>query len=357
VKFSDSATVAQIDLFDEVIDVRSPAEYAEDHVPGALNLPVLDDAERAEIGTLYKQVSPFESKRRGAALVARNIARHLETSLAEKDRGWRPLVYCWRGGKRSGAMVHMLREVGWQAAQLEGGYKAFRRQVVDVLEALPESFRYLVLCGETGSAKSRLLEALAREGAQVLDLEDLAQHRGSVLGNLPAAPQPAQKMFDTRVWDALRRFDPSRPVFVEAESKKIGQLQVPEGLIQRMRASDCIRVDAPAAERVRFLIDEYRHFLADPATLKAQLDCLAGLYGKDTIGAWKACVDRSAWPELVADLLANHYDPAYQRSTRKNFPRLADARVLRLASLAPEAIERAARELLAEIGSESTALA
>ncbi|MCG6876620.1 MAG: tRNA 2-selenouridine(34) synthase MnmH, partial [Betaproteobacteria bacterium] len=170
-KFPDSATVAQIDLFEEVIDVRSPAEYAEDHVPGAQNLPVLDDAERAEIGTLYKQVSPFESKRRGAALVAHNIARHLETRLAKKDRSWRPLVYCWRGGKRSAAMVHVLREIGWQAAQLEGGYKSYRRLVVESLETLPDRFRYLVLCGETGSAKSRLLEALARQGAQVLDLE------------------------------------------------------------------------------------------------------------------------------------------------------------------------------------------
>ena len=351
-KFPDTVTVAQLDLFEEVIDVRSPAEYAEDHVPGALSHPVLDDAERAEIGTIYKRVSPFESKRRGAALVARNISRHLETSFAGKDRSWRPLVYCWRGGKRSEAMVHVLREVGWQAAQLEGGYKAYRRLVVDSLQTLPERFRFLVLCGETGSAKSRLLEALAREGAQALDLEGFARHRGSVLGNLPDAPQPAQKMFDTLVWDALRRFDPTRPVFVEAESKKIGQVQVPDGLIQRMRASDCIRIEAPAPERVKFLIDEYHHFLLDPVALKAQLDCLAGLYGKDTIGAWKSCVDRGAWQELVADLLARHYDPAYQRSTHKNFPRLADARVVYLASLAAEGIERAARDLLAEVGSE-----
>ena len=317
----------------------------------------LDDAERAEIGTLYKQASPFESKRRGAALVARNIARHLEASFAAKDRAWRPLVYCWRGGKRSGAMVHMLREVGWQAAQLDGGYKAYRREVVERLETLPDELRFLVLCGETGSAKTRLLEALGREGAQVLDLEELAQHRGSVLGNLPASPQPAQKMFDTRVWDALRRFDPAHPVFVEAESKKIGQLQVPEGLIQRMRAAECIRVDSPATERVKFLIDEYRHFLVDPVALKAQLDCLAGVHGKDTIAAWKSFVDRGAWPELVGDLLANHYDPAYQRSTRKNFPRLADARILGIASLAPEAIQASARALLADVRNRSAALA
>jgi len=357
VKFPDTATVAQIDLFDEVIDVRSPAEYAEDHVPDARNHPVLYDAERAEIGTMYKHVSPFASRRRGAALVARNIARHLEESFAAKDRTWRPLVYCWRGGKRSDAMVHVLREVGWQAAQLVGGYKSYRREVVASLETLPGTFRYVVLCGATGSAKSRLLEALAAAGAQVLDLEAFARHRGSVLGQVPGEPQPAQKTFETRVWGALRRFDAERPVFVEAESKKIGQLQVPEGLIQRMRASECVRIEAPAPERVRFLIAEYEHFLSDPVALKAQLNCLAGLYGNDTIAGWKALVDRGAWQELVGDLLASHYDPAYRRSTHKNFPRLADARVLHVASLAPDAIRRSAEALLAETAADTTALA
>jgi len=347
VRFPDSATVAQIDLFDEVIDVRSPAEYAEDHVPGALSCPVLDDAERAEIGTLYKQVSPFDAKRRGAALVARNIARHLETAFAGRDRLWRPLVYCWRGGKRSGAMTHVLREVGWQAAQLEGGYKTYRRAVVTALETVPRGFRYIVLCGETGSAKSRLLEALAARGAQVLDLEQLARHRGSVLGNLPDTPQPAQKMFETLLWDALRRLDPAVPVFVEAESKKIGQLQVPDALLETMRAAECARVEAPVAARVAFLIEEYRHFLADPAALKTQLDCLIGLYGKETIAGWQARADRSEWQGLVAELLTAHYDPAYRRSTHKNYARLADAHVVRPRDLSPASIAGVASELLA----------
>jgi tRNA 2-selenouridine synthase len=344
VRFPDSATVAQIDLFDEVIDVRSPAEYAEDHVPGALSCPVLDDAERAEIGTLYKQVSPFDAKRRGAALVARNIARHLETAFAGRDRMWRPLVYCWRGGKRSGAMTHVLREVGWQAAQLEGGYKTYRRAVVTALETVPRGFRYFVLCGETGSAKSRVLEALAAQGAQVLDLEQLARHRGSVLGNLPDTPQPAQKMFETLVWDRLRRLDPAVPVFVEAESKKIGQIQVPDALLDSMRASDCARVEAPVQARVAFLIEEYRHFLADPAALKAQLDCLTGLY-EMTIAGWQAAADRGEWEVLVAELLDAHYDPAYRRSTHKNYARLAEAHVARPRDLSPASIASVADEL------------
>lgn len=344
-KFPEVATVAQLDLFDEIVDVRSPAEYAEDHVPDALSAPVLDDAQRAEIGTLHKQASPFEAKRRGAALVARNIAAHLETLFAGRDRGWRPLVYCWRGGKRSGAMTHILREVGWQAAQLEGGYKAYRREVLAQLEALPATLSYRVVCGETGSAKSRLLEALAARGAQVLDLERLACHRGSVLGSLPGAPQPSQKMFETRVWDALRRFEPDVPVFVEAESRKIGQLQVPESLIEAMRASPCVRIEADVAARVAFLLEDYGHFLADPAALKSQLECLAGLHGRETIDAWRALAERGDFAALVAELLVNHYDPAYRRSMGRNYTGLETAPVIRPQGLSPASIAHAAAEI------------
>jgi len=357
VKFPDIARVGEIDLFDEVIDVRSPSEFAEDHVPRAASFPVLDDEERARIGMLYKQVSPFESKKLGAALVSRNIARHLEASFARRDRNWRPLVYCWRGGKRSGAMTHVLREIGWQAAQLDGGYKAYRREVLARLATQPRGFRYLVLCGETGSAKSRLLEALAAAGAQVLDLEQLAAHRGSVLGDLPGAPQPTQKMFETRVWDGLRKLDPHRPVFVEAESKKIGQLQVPDALLETMRAAECIRVEAPVEARVQFLIDEYRHFLADPAALKMQLDCLVALHGREVIGRWQAAADRGEWTALVADLLENHYDPAYRRSTHKNYARLGEARVLRPRDLSSPAIAGLATELAALVEREAAAAA
>src|SRR5204862_3856228 len=153
---------AELAAFDAVLDARSPAEFAEDHLPLATNVPVLDDAERALVGTVYKQQSAFEAKRIGAPLVARNIARAIEERFAGKPRDWKPLVYCWRGGGRSGALVHVLRQVGWDARRLDGGYKAFRRQVVTDLEALPERFDFRVVCGATGSGKSRLLEALAR---------------------------------------------------------------------------------------------------------------------------------------------------------------------------------------------------
>jgi rhodanese-related sulfurtransferase len=200
--------------------VRSPAEYAEDHIPGAISAPVLDDAERAEVGTLYKQVSAFDAKKLGAALLAKNVARHVDSLFRDKDKSWRPLVYCWRGGKRSGAMAHILREIGWRAETIEGGYKAYRRWVVGELETIPEKFAFRVVHGPTGSGKSRLLGALQGAGAQVLDLEALAAHRGSVLGNLPDRPQPSQKMFESLLIDALSALKPSAPVFVEGESKK-----------------------------------------------------------------------------------------------------------------------------------------
>jgi tRNA 2-selenouridine synthase len=336
--------------FDAILDVRSPAEFAEDHLPGAENVPVLDDEERARVGTLYKQVSPFEARKLGAALIANNIARHLQTRLAAMPRGWRPLVYCWRGGKRSAAMAHVLREIGWDAKTLEGGYRAWRRHVVARLAALPHSFSFRVVHGMTGSGKSRLLQALARAGAQVLDLEDLAAHRGSVLGDLPERSQPSQKMFETRLLVALERLDPARPVFVEAESRRIGRVQVPEALIARMRASDCVLLETSAPARVALLMDEYRHFFEDPGSLAAQLDCLVPLHGRARIAEWKALAERGEWPALIARLLEEHYDPAYRRSSQANFARLAHAQRIAIASADAAAFEAAARELAREEG-------
>jgi len=333
--------------FDAILDARSPAEYAEDHLPGAVSLPVLDDEERARAGTLYKQVSPFAAKKLGAALVAKNIGRHLETALADRPRGWRPLVYCWRGGKRSGAFAHVLREIGWDAHTLEGGYKAYRQWVVARLAEVPASLRLRVVHGVTGSGKSRLLKALAAAGAQVLDLEDLAAHRGSVLGDLPDRPQPSQKMFESRLLEVLAALDPARTVYVEGESKKIGQLQVPEALIQAMRASECVLLEADVPTRVALLSQEYRHFFADRKTLAAQLDCLVGLHGRERVEGWKALAARGAWHELVARLLEEHYDPAYRRSAQRNFARLPQAAVLRVADPGEQSFARLARELAA----------
>jgi len=344
-KRANAVTVAQLDAFDEVIDVRSPSEFTLDHVPDAVNCPVLDDEERARVGTMYKRVSPFEAKKEGAALVSRNIARHIDERFRGRAREWRPLVYCWRGGQRSASMAHVLREVGWDAATLEGGYRAYRREVLARLGELPARFSYRVLCGATGSGKSRLLEALAAQGAQVLDLERLARHRGSLLGEVPGEPQPSQKMFDGLVWKALKGFDPAGPVYVEAESRKIGQLQVPEKLLERMREGECIRLEAPDAERRRFLIEEYRHFLARPEALKEKLRCLTAHYGHAVVGRWLAQADSGAWPELVGDLLHTHYDPSYLRATTRNYLHYDNGRLLSLERLDETGIEGAAAEL------------
>jgi tRNA 2-selenouridine synthase len=309
------------------IDVRSPAEFAEDHLPGATSHPVLDDEQRARIGTLHAQDSAFAAKRAGAALVARNIARMLEVDFADKPRDWAPLVYCWRGGKRSGALAHMLVEIGWKAVPLDGGYRTYRRHVVGQLETLPARFRYRVICGLTGSGKSRLLAALAAIGAQTLDLEGLARHRGSLLGDLPGDPQPSQKGFDSALLAALERLDPARPVYVESESKKIGTVQVPDALLAAMRESPCVRVDTPQPLRVALLKDEYAHFLADPQSLSDRLAHLAPLHGKSTLDRWAAAGAAGDFDTLVGELLVRHYDPTYTRSMARNFPRHADALV------------------------------
>jgi tRNA 2-selenouridine synthase len=342
-----AVNLTQLAEFDEVIDVRSEDEFAEDHIPGALNCPVLDNAQRAEVGTIYKQISSFDAKKIGAAMVSANIARHLRERFSDRPRSWRPLVYCWRGGGRSGALAHVLHQVGWRAGQLDGGYKAYRRTVVADLERLPSQFDWRVVCGLTGSGKSRLLRALRAQGGQVLDLEALAAHRGSVLGNLPDEAQPAQKMFESLVWNELRGFSASRPVFVEAESKKIGSLRVPEALIAAMWTSRCVLLDAPLALRVRLLREEYAHYIDSPLSLTTKLECLSGLYGHETIGKWKRQTEAGQWDTLTEDLLLRHYDPAYTRSTLKHYPRLPQAHRLQLHDAADAAFAALAADCLA----------
>lgn len=343
----NTATVAQIDEFDEIIDVRSPSEFLEDHVPGAISAPVLDDEERARIGTMYVQVSPFTAKKAGAALVAINIARHLQEKFHDRPKSWRPLIYCWRGGQRSGSMTEIFSRIGWPVAQLSGGYKAYRRHVIDELEQLPGELDLRIVCGTTGSGKSRLLHALARAGAQVLDLEALARHRGSVLGHLPDEPQPSQKMFESRIWQMLRTCQPGARVFVEAESKKVGDLRVPEALMAHMRQAPCVRVELDIGARVTLLREEYAHFLADPARLNRQLDLLVALHGHAAVTEWKALSSAGSWDELVRRLLAEHYDPAYQRGMARNFRKYEAAAAVALSGIGEMDFAQAATRLAA----------
>jgi tRNA 2-selenouridine synthase len=311
--------IANSARFDTIVDARSEGEFAEDRLPGAVNWPSLDDAERAMIGTEYKQVSAFEAKKRGAALVARNVAAHIERHVLGKPREWTPLVYCWRGGKRSGALATVLDQIGFRVHVLEGGYREFRRAVVAELATLPARFDWRVVCGPTGSGKSRLLAELARQGAQVLDLETLANHRGSVLGLVPGSAQPTQKAFDTRVWQALRTLDPSRPVFVEAESKKIGDVRVAESLIAAMRAAPCVWLELGLEQRVALLMADYGFFVADPEAFCARLDALRVLRGGAQVDAWQESVRAGRNADVVRELLTLHYDPVYLQSLRRNF--------------------------------------
>jgi tRNA 2-selenouridine synthase len=334
--------------FDTIIDTRSPAEFALDHLPGAINCPVLSNEERVTVGTLYKQSSAFDAKKVGAALVARNIATHVEKIFRDKPKSWKPLIYCWRGGTRSGAMTHILRSIGWSAVQLEGGYKAWRAQLVRDLDIVPNGFTYRIICGRTGSGKSRLLEALDIAGAQVLDLEKLAAHKGSVLGDLADEPQPSQKMFESTIWAALSRFDVQRPVFVEAESKKVGKLRVPQQLIERMWQGQCFEVVTPEPLRVALLREEYSHLMTNRDLLFFKLDCLKHLHSNEQIALWKSLATADKWDEFVDDMLIKHYDPAYNRSMFTNYVNAHDAKALPLTGIGGDDFLRVATGILAD---------
>ena len=334
--------------FDEIIDVRTPLEFAEDHIPGALNAPVLSNEERVLVGTMYRQVSPYEATRVGAAMVARNIARHLDTTFADRPRNWRPLIYCWRGGKRSGSMTTWFNLIGWRARQLDGGYKAYRRAVCATLDSLPTRFRYIALVGHTGCGKTRLLNALRDVGAQTLDLEALACHRGSLLGALPGTPQPAQKGFDSGLVETLGRFDPQWPVFVESESRRIGLVQLPIALIEAFHAGPWVQVEAAHDERIAFLLDDYAHLFDEPDAFKAQLHRLIGLHSREEVMRWKALIDADARVDLFTELIDRHYDPAYARTYRATYDKPNRALTFTFRPNAADVRDQA-RTLLAEL--------
>lgn len=344
---SAEEAIARLESFDAVIDARSEDEFAEDRLPGAVNWPSLNNEERKVIGTIYKQVSPFEARKRGAALVAANVARHIEAHVLDKPRDWKPLAYCWRGGKRSGFLALVLDQIGFRAHVIEGGYKAFRGAVLAQMPELATRLRYRVVCGPTGSGKTRLLHALREAGAQVLDLEDLARHRGSVLGIIPGVPQPSQKAFDTLVWDALRKFDPARPVFVESESKKVGNVTVNEALILRMRESECLDIRLPEDERVALLLEDYDFFDKDRELFCRRLDALTELRGKALVAQWQAKARAGQIEEVFRDLLVKHYDPGYAASIRRNFKRFGEATPVPIADRTPASMARAAAALVA----------
>ena len=298
---------------DTIIDVRAPAEYAEDHLPGAINLPVLSDAQRAEVGTTYTQVSPFNARKIGGALVAQNTATHLQGPLADKDGAWQPLVYCWRGGQRSGAFATILDQVGWRVQLLKGGYQSYRREIVKTLYETPLSHRLMLIGGGTGTAKTALLHQLAEQGAQILDLEGIACHRGSLFGGI-STPQPAQKMFETRIAAKLATLDPTKITFVEAESSKIGERIIPPSLWALMVNARRIHITAPLTARSVFLCRAYADLTQDEVALRELLDKLRPYHSGTQIAQWQAQAQTGDWQTLAAGLIADHYDPRYAKS-------------------------------------------
>lgn len=332
--------LAALDV-DEIIDVRSPAEFALDHIPGAINLPVLDNDERARVGTIYVQDSRFRARKIGAALVSRNAARHLENQLADRDGAWRPLVYCWRGGQRSGAFATILEQVGWRVSLLEGGYQSYRRLVHAALYEQPFPAPVILLDGNTGTAKTALLARLRNLGVQVLDLEGLANHRGSIFGGM-AGGQPDQKGFESALAGEQIRLDPSRPVVIEAESSKIGDRTVPPALWRAMSAARRITISAPLAERARFLARAYHDLSDDPASLIRLIERLRGLQPSEVIETWLTLAAAGQTEALAADLMARHYDPRY----RKQRGEKTDAGpALALDDLSDAGLDRAASQL------------
>jgi tRNA 2-selenouridine synthase len=343
VSVAQDAEPATLAGYDVIIDARSPGEYAIDHVPGAVNLPVLSDAERAEVGTIYVQESRFKARRIGAAYVARNVARHIETVMADWPPAHQLLVYCWRGGMRSNAMAVILSQVGWRSSVLAGGYRTYRRRVVQGLYDAAPLDKVVLLDGHTGSGKTEVLTRLEAHGVQTVDLEGLAAHRGSLFGGLPGRPQPSQKLFESRLLAVLDGLDRSRPVVVEAESSKVGQLMVPPVLWSAMDAAPRIVLSAPTDARARYLAGLYADFGRDPDSLIALLSRLPDRPGRKRLQAWTALARAGELETLAAALIEAHYDPAYRRSGRQ-----AEGAVIGEATLArldAEAFDRAAAEV------------
>ena len=327
-------------------DARSPGEYEEDHVIGALSTPVLSDEERARVGTLYKQVSPFEARRLGAALVSKNVADILMREFQDAPADARVLVYCWRGGDRSLSLAHTLSRVGFDVHLIKGGWKAYRARVRAELPSLGQ-YDLRLLRGVTGCQKTKLLHALRRKGAQVIDLEGAANHKGSILGVNVDSAQPSQKLFEGRLVAQAARFDRRRPVFVEGESSLVGQRVVPSALLHAMRAAPTVVVGAPMAERVRFIRRDYEYFEGRAVgELKERLRRLRQLRGGETVDRWLAQVDAGDFDAFVQDMLESHYDPAYEAAAARDWTGETLETVV-VEGVGGDAVDRVAEGLLA----------
>lgn len=328
----------------EVIDVRSPDEFKIDHIPGAINLPVLNNTERDEVGKLYS-TDPFKARKNGAKLVVSNIMEILDSHISNKGKDYRPLIYCWRGGQRSRSLATILSEIGFDVFVLQGGYKTYRKQVVDDLQTLPEKYSYRVITGLTGSGKTHILTKLSQFGEQVLDLEGLAKHKGSMLGGFPEEDQPSNKYFWTLIREKLASFDPSKSVWIESESRTIGKCLIPDVLFNKMSHAKRFSIQLPMKERVKHIIKEYPHWLEDSEALNKVLDYLRKHCGHSKVDHWQSLVEKRDWENFVENLLIHHYDPTYTLSQRKN--QLTDDVIkLEIPNLNEESLHKLVEELI-----------
>jgi len=304
--------------FDTIIDVRSPLEYEEDHIIGSINCPVLDDQERIIVGTIYKKESTFKAKIIGSSLTARNIAKHIEEKFINQQGSWQPLVYCWRGGQRSKAFSIILSEVGWRTCQLEGGYKKYRNEVINFLNRIGSKLKIILISGKTGSAKTKILQNIKLQGGQILDLENLANHKGSLLGKIPGLKQPSQKLFESKLYHQIKQLDLRKNVYIEAESSKIGNIHIPKTIWAKMIVSPRIEIEADLELRSSFLLKDYRYMCENPELIKPIIYGLKNRLSKKLINDWLELITKKLWLDLTKSFLENHYDPSYSSNTIKN---------------------------------------
>jgi len=304
--------------FDTIIDVRSPLEYEEDHIIGSINCPVLNDQERIIVGTIYKKESTFKAKIIGSSLTARNIAKHIEEKFINQQGSWQPLVYCWRGGQRSKAFSIILSEVGWRTCQLEGGYKKYRNEVINFLNRIGSKLKIILISGKTGSAKTKILQNIKLQGGQILDLENLANHKGSLLGKIPGLKQPSQKLFESKLYHQIKQLDLRKNVYIEAESSKIGNIHIPKTLWAKMIVSPRIEIKADIELRSSFLLNDYKYMCENPELIKPIIYGLKNRLSKKLINDWLELITKKLWLDLTKSFLENHYDPSYSSNTIKN---------------------------------------
>ena len=304
----------------QIIDVRSPSEFHEDHIPGSTNLPVLNDEERKLVGSIYKNDSPFKAKKLGASLISKNIAMHIKKKFINNPGSWKPLIYCWRGGQRSNAIAIILSEIGWEVFLLKGGYKTYRKEINNSLNSIINNYKYIVLRGKTGTAKTKILEIIISKGGYALNLENLAKHKGSLLGKLPKSSQPSQKYFESLIYFELKKLRKNKPVLVESESSKIGNLYLPSNLLYKIENSPCIDIESNIDARASYLVKDYSKFILKKNSFNELFLYASSKLGKKVVNKWKKNYENKNWKELALQLIVEYYDPLYshKKNLKKN---------------------------------------